>query len=249
MANYGLLGSLAEHLQGQMRCQKICSDSQVKIFLLVGMCRPQPQHQGPKGVGHPPCASWRPWGALTGANEVSKDLFGLPDEEFFIGWHVPPTIPAPGTKRSWPCASWKTWEAPTGANEVSKDLLGLTDEEFFIGWYVRPTAPARGTKMCRPCASWRTWGALAQANEVSKDLLGLPGEDFLLAGMCHPQPRHQKPQGADHVPTGGMERTYNLPGTHLNNLPGIKGMICMVIYPKLSEQSARSNLHNVPVRI
>ena len=54
MANYGLLGGLAEHLQGQMRCQKICSDSQVKIFLLVGMCRPQPQHQGPKGVGHVP---------------------------------------------------------------------------------------------------------------------------------------------------------------------------------------------------
>ena len=67
--------------------------------------------------------------------------------------------------------------------------------------------------------------------------------------MCHPQPRHQEPEGADHVPTGGLERTYNLPGAHLNNLPGIKGMICMAIYPKLSEQSARSNLHNVPVRI
>ena len=23
-------------------------------FLLVGMCHPQPQHQGPKGVGHVP---------------------------------------------------------------------------------------------------------------------------------------------------------------------------------------------------
>ena len=36
-----------------------------------------------------PCASWRPWGALTGANGVSADSLGLPDDEFFIGWYMP----------------------------------------------------------------------------------------------------------------------------------------------------------------
>ena len=116
---------------------------------------------------------------------------------------------------------------------------------YWLVCAVLPTIPVPGTKRCGPCASWRTWEALTGANEISKDLLGLPGEDFLLVGMCHPQPRHQEPEGADHVPTGGLERTYNLPGTHQNNLPGIKGMICMAIYPKLSEQSARSNLYNV----
>ena len=72
MANYGLLGSLAEHLH-------------------------------------------------TGANEMSKDLFGLPGEDFFIGWDVPPTTPAPGTKRCRLCAS--PWGALTVANEL--ELTGL----------------------------------------------------------------------------------------------------------------------------
>ena len=81
-----------------------------------------------------PYASWRPWGALTGTNEVSADLLELPDEDFFIGWYIPPTTPAPGTKRCGPGASWRPWVALTGAKEVQKDLFELPDEENFIGW-------------------------------------------------------------------------------------------------------------------
>ena len=120
-----------------------------------------------------PCASWRPWGALTGANEVSADLLGLPDEEFFMGWYVPPTTPAPGTKRCRPCASWRPWGALTWANEVLAGLLGLPDEEFFIGWYETTTTLAPGTKRCRSGASWRPCGALTEENGVTVDFLGL----------------------------------------------------------------------------
>ena len=59
---------------------------------------------------------------------------GLPEEEFFIGCYIPPTTPAPGTKRCGPGASWRPWVALTGAKEVQKDLFGLPDEENFIGW-------------------------------------------------------------------------------------------------------------------
>ena len=74
-----------------------------------------------------PYAYWRPcpWGALAGANEVSVDLLGLPDEESFIGCDMPPTPLAPVTKRCWPCASWRPWGALSGANKVSADLLGI----------------------------------------------------------------------------------------------------------------------------
>ena len=91
---FQLTSPIAKHLQGQMRYQKICWDSQIKNFVLVGMFRPQSQHQGPKGVGYVICATWRTWGALPGANEISKDLLGLPDEELFIGWDKLPTAKA-----------------------------------------------------------------------------------------------------------------------------------------------------------
>ena len=54
MGHYCLLGAFWEHLQGQIRYQQIFCDFQMNNFLLVGMCHPQPQHQGPKGVGHVP---------------------------------------------------------------------------------------------------------------------------------------------------------------------------------------------------
>ena len=53
-----LLG-LGEHPQKQMGYQQINWDSQMKIFLLVHICHPQSQHQGPKGVGHVPPGSHR----------------------------------------------------------------------------------------------------------------------------------------------------------------------------------------------
>ena len=45
-------GGLGEHIQGQMGYQQIRWDSQMKNFLLVGICHPQLQHHGLKGVGH-----------------------------------------------------------------------------------------------------------------------------------------------------------------------------------------------------
>ena len=69
-----------------------------------------------------------------------------PRWRFFIGWDVPPTAPAPGTKRCRPCASWRPWGALTGANEISKDLFGLPDEEFFMSWYMPPPTLNTGTK-------------------------------------------------------------------------------------------------------
>ena len=100
---------------------------------------------------------------------------------------MPPTTPAPGTKRCKPCASLRPWGALAGANEVSVDLLGLPDEESFIGWDMPPTTLAPGTKRCWPCASWRPWGALSGANEVSADLLGIPDEEFFIVWLGYPQ--------------------------------------------------------------
>ena len=65
------------------------------------------------------------WEALTRANEVSADLLGLLDKEFCIGRDVPPTTPAPGTKRCRPCAYWRPWGALTEENGVTVDFLGL----------------------------------------------------------------------------------------------------------------------------
>ena len=73
---------LGEHSQEKMRYQQIFWDSQVKNFLWVGiLTTPAP---GTKRCR--PCASWRPWGALTGAIEVSTDLLGLPDEKIIDSW-------------------------------------------------------------------------------------------------------------------------------------------------------------------
>ena len=57
-----------------------------------------------------PCASWRTWEALTGANEISKDLLGLRGLRCFIAWDVPSTTSAPGTRRCRPCANWRPGE-------------------------------------------------------------------------------------------------------------------------------------------
>ena len=73
-------------------------------------------------------------------------MLGLPDKDFFIGWDVPPTAPAPGTKRSKPCASWRTWGALTGVNEVSKHLLGLPDEYFLLVGIWNPQPQHQGPK-------------------------------------------------------------------------------------------------------
>ena len=115
-----------------------------------------------------------------------RRFVSTPRKRFFIIGGVPPTAPAPGTKRFRPCASSGSWGALTGENEVSADLLGLPGEEFFMGWYVPLTTPAPGTKRCRPCASWRPWGALTGAIEVSTDLLGLPDEKIIDSWMSHP---------------------------------------------------------------
>ena len=98
---------------------------------------------------------------------------GTPRWRIFMGWYVPPTTPAPGTKRCRPCASCRPWGALTWANEVLAGLLGLPDEEFFIGWYVTTTTLAPGTKRFRSCASWRPCGALTEENGVTVDFLGL----------------------------------------------------------------------------
>ena len=81
-------------------------------------------------------------------------------ENFFIGGNVPPTAPAPGTKRCRPCASWGPWGALTWQNAVPGDSLVPSDEYLFFGWDVPPTSLAPGTKRCRPCAFWGPYRAL-----------------------------------------------------------------------------------------
>ena len=62
---------------------------------------------------------------------VYSPTWGLLDKEFCIGRDVPPTTPAPGTKRCRTCASWRPWGALIiEANKVLTDLLGLPDEKF-----------------------------------------------------------------------------------------------------------------------
>ena len=60
------------------------------------------------------CASWRPWGALTGANGVSADSLGLPDEEFFISWCMCHPQHQLGPYFSWflHIPGYRTWKRP-----------------------------------------------------------------------------------------------------------------------------------------
>ena len=59
-----------------------------------------------------------------------RRFVSTPRKIFFIIGGVPPTAPAPGTKRLRPCASSGSWGALTGENEVSADLLELPGKEF-----------------------------------------------------------------------------------------------------------------------
>ena len=80
-------------------------------------------------------------GSTFGANEVSADLLGIPDEEFFIVWlgyanHNPSTR----DQKVLAMCLLEALGALTGANEVSADLLGLPDEEvLLVGmWHPQP---------------------------------------------------------------------------------------------------------------
>ena len=79
---------------------------------MVGTWHPHHQHQGQKGVGH---VNLEARGDHLQGNMggVSVDLLGLPDVEYFIGWHLASLPAAPGIKSGWPCASWRPWKPPT----------------------------------------------------------------------------------------------------------------------------------------
>ena len=85
-----------------------------------------------------PCASWRPWGALSGANE---QIFWASQMKDFLLVVMCPSQPQ--HIRCWPCAYWRSWGELTGRNAVSADLLGLSDENFVKIWDMPSTKPSR----------------------------------------------------------------------------------------------------------